>query len=358
MKAIGATPPTDQAHLPPHRAPARRARSRARSARWASCSPTSSSRSSARRFYGISAGFHVDATTLAISLAVGLLGAAARRDARDPPCIAPLARRSAAGDRLGGRRPRSPRSRLCGTSASCHAAPRSACAARRGASAARSRPRYRSGSRSASCSARCRSAKAVANMTTRLLRHRPLRRLGADVRQQAVQRRRAARRSASIPGVREAQPLLTNNARRRGDHGAALRPLHAADVHAGPGRTGTGTATPRHARTLAWRSSARRSPTRRTSASATVSGSRHAAGPVSLRVIGINSNARPARRWSLPPARHAAVGPSKPRRDQQLLDQRHHPGPRHHRPDHHTGRGRPRRRRQPVDHHGALRPEA
>ena len=80
-------------------------------------------------FYGIDAGFHVDGAVLVASLVVGLVGPAARGDAGDPPRVAPAARRGAAGDRLGGRRPGAPRRAACGASASCRAAPRSACAA-------------------------------------------------------------------------------------------------------------------------------------------------------------------------------------------------------------------------------------
>ena len=161
---------------------------------------------------------------------------------------------------------------------------------------------------------------------------------------------------SSIPGVREAQPLLTNNARLAGTtaqlFGLSERPMYTPDLVAGN-----------------WYSDAQaRSNARVAVIGQALADKAHvgvgesirlktAAGPVSLRIVGINSNAAGPGMVILPlgTLQSALRSPgeinnywiSTTTRDHAAID-------RHHR----ARRGRARRRRQPVDHHGALRPEA
>ena len=222
------------------------------------------------RFYGISAGFHVDGTMLAISLAVGLI-ARARRDAGDPPCIAPFARRSAERDRaaVGGQ------GAVDRGLRHIRFLPRSAQIGLRGAARRKRRTlatAVQVGLAVGILLGALSLGKAVANMSTDFFDI-----VHYDVWAQTYASKpfdaTAQKTISSIPGVREAQPLLTNNARVAGTR----RSSTASPSGPCTRRTwspGTGTATPRRAPAPAWWSSARRSPTRRTSASATASGSR------------------------------------------------------------------------------------
>jgi putative ABC transport system permease protein len=240
------------------------------------------------RFYGISAGFHVDATTLAISLAVGLLGPALaatpaiRRASRLSLAEALRATGSAAGGQgvldRGLRHIRFlPRSAQIGLRGSARRKRRTLATA------------VQVGLAVGILLGALSLGKAVANMTTDFFNI-----VHYDVWAQTYASKpfnAAAQKSiSSIPGVREAQPLLTNNARMAGTtaqlFGLPERPMYTPDLVAGK-----------------WYSDAQAHANARVAvigqaladkAHVGVGGSvriKAAAGPISLRVVGINSNA-------------------------------------------------------------------
>jgi putative ABC transport system permease protein len=240
------------------------------------------------RFYGISAGFHVDGTMLAISLFVGLVGPALaagpaiRRASRLPLAEALSATGSAVGGQgaldRGLRRIRFlPRSAQIGLRGSARRKRRTLATAVQVGLAV--------GILLGSLSL----GKTVANMSTEFFDI-----VHYDVWAQTYASKpfdaTAQKTISSVPGVREAQPLLTNNARVAGStaqlYGLSEPPMYTPDLVAGNWYSGaqarTGARVAVVGRALADK------------AHVGVGGSigvKTAAGSVSLRVVGINSNA-------------------------------------------------------------------
>jgi putative ABC transport system permease protein len=240
------------------------------------------------RFYGISAGFHVDETMLAISLAVGLIGPAlaARPAIRRASRLSVAEALSATGSAVGGR------GALDRGLRHIRFLPRSAQIGLRGAARRKRRTlatALQVGLAVGILLGALSLGKAVANMSTDFFDS-----VHYDVWAQTYASKpfdaTAQKTISSIPGVREAQPLLTNNARVAGTtaqlYGLSQRPMYTPNLVAGK-----------------WYSNAQA----RSSARVAVIGQaladkahvgvgepirvKTAAGPVSLRVVGINSNA-------------------------------------------------------------------
>jgi putative ABC transport system permease protein len=240
------------------------------------------------RFYGLSAGFHVDGTMLAISLAVGLIGPAlaAMPAVRRASRLSLAEALSATGAAVGGQ------GALDRGLRHIRFLPRSAQIGLRGSARRKRRTlatALQVGLAVGILLGSLSLAKSVANMTTDFFDT-----VQYDVWAQTYASKpfdaTAHKTITSIPGVREAQPLLTNNARVAGTtaqlYGLSERPMYTPDLVAGN-----------------WYSDAQA----RTSARVVVIGEalahtahvgvgdrirfKTAAGPVSLRVVGINSNA-------------------------------------------------------------------
>jgi putative ABC transport system permease protein len=240
------------------------------------------------RFYGISAGFHVDGTILAISLALGLVGPAlaampAIRRASRLPLAEAL---SATGSPVGGQ------GALDRGLRRIRFLPRSAQIGLRGAVRRKRRTlatAVQVGLAVGILLGAMTLAKAVANMSTDFFD-----RVHYDVWAQTYASKpfdaTAQKTISSIPGVREAQPLLTNNARSAGTtvelFGLSERPLYTPDLIAGTWYSGAQARA--HARVAVIGQALA------DKADVGVGGNirvKTAAGPVSLRVVGINSNA-------------------------------------------------------------------
>ena len=271
------------------------------------------------RFYGISAGFHVDGTMLAISLVVGLIGPAlaAMPAIRRASRLSVAEALSATGSAVGGQ------GALDRGLRHIRFLPRSAQIGLRGAARRKRRTlatALQVGLAVGILLGALSLGKAVANMSTDFFDS-----VHYDVWAQTYASKpfdaTAQKTISSIPGVREAQPLLTNNARVAGTtaqlYGLSERPMYTPDLVAGnwysnaqartqrsrgghrPGARRQGARQGRRAHPGQDRGRARLAPGRR-------------------------DQQQRRRRDGPAPARHAAVGPSQPRRDQQLLDQ-HHP---------------------------------
>lgn len=240
------------------------------------------------RFYGISAGFHVDATLLAISLAVGLLGPAlaAMPAIRRASHLAVVDAMNATGSAVGGQGALDRGLRHVGF------LPRSAQIGLRGAARRKRRTlatAVQVGLAVGILLGALSLGKAVANMATDFFDI-----VHYDVWAQTYASKpfNAAAQGtiSSIPGVREAQPLLTNNARMAGTeaqlYGLSGRSMYTPDLVAGH-----------------WYSDAQaRAGARVAVVGQVLADKAHvgvgesirlktAAGPVSLRVVGINSTA-------------------------------------------------------------------
>jgi putative ABC transport system permease protein len=240
------------------------------------------------RFYGISPGFHVDATMLAISLAVGLIGPAlaAKPAIRRASRLSLAEALSATGSAVGGR------GAVDRGLRHIRFVPRSAQIGLRGAARRKRRTlatAVQVGLAVGILLGALSLGKAVATMSTDFFDA-----VHYDVWAQTYASKpfdaTAQKTISSIPGVREAQPLLTNNARVAGTsaqlYGLSERPMYTPDLVAGN-----------------WYSDAQA----RTSARVVVIGEaladkahvgvgdsirfKTAAGLVSLRVVGINSSA-------------------------------------------------------------------
>jgi putative ABC transport system permease protein len=240
------------------------------------------------RFYGISAGFHVDGTMLAISLAVGLIGPAlaAMPAVRRASRLSVAEALSATGAAVGGQ------GVLDRGLRHVRFLPRSAQIGLRGSARRKRRTlgtAVQVGLAVGILLGALSLGKAVADMSTVFFDS-----VHYDIWAQTYASKpfdaSAQKTITSIPGVREAQPLLTNNARVAGTtaqlYGLSERPMYTPDLVAGN-----------------WYSDAQA----RTGARVVVIGRaladkahvgvgdrirfKLAAGPVSLRVVGINSNA-------------------------------------------------------------------
>lgn len=240
------------------------------------------------RFYGITAGFHVDATILAASLLVGLVGPAlaalpAIRRASRLPLAEAL---SATGAAVGGQ------GMIDRGLRHIRFLPRGAQIGLRGAARRKRRMVATAVQIALAVGILLGSlslGKAVANMSTFFFD-----RLHYDVWAQTYASKpfntTAQKAITSIPGVRAAQPLLTNNARIAGTdtqlYGLAERPLYTPQLIAGRWYSPSEARANAHVAVI-YRSLADK-------AHVAVGGSiqaQTAAGPVSLRVVGINSNA-------------------------------------------------------------------
>ena len=240
------------------------------------------------RFYGISAGFHVDGSMLAISLAVGLIGPAlaARPAIRRASRLSLAEALSATGSAVGGR------GALDRGLRHIRFLPRSVQIGLRGAARRKRRTlatAVQVGLAVGILLGALSLGKAVANMSIDFFDS-----VHYDVWVQTYASKpfdaTAQKTIRSIPGVREAQPLLTNDARVAGTtaqlYGLSERPMYTPDLVAGN-----------------WYSNAQaRSNARVAVIGQALADQAHAevgerirvttaAGPVSLRVVGINSNA-------------------------------------------------------------------
>jgi putative ABC transport system permease protein len=240
------------------------------------------------RFYGISAGFHVDGTMLAISLAAGLLGPAlaALPAVRRASRLSLAEALSATGAAVGGRGTLDRGLRHIGF------LPRSAQIGLRGTARRKRRTlatAVQVGLAVGILLGALSLGTAVANMATDFFDT-----VHYDVWAQTYASKpfdaTAQKTITSIPGVREAQPLLTNSARVAGTtvqlYGLSERPMYTPDLIAGHWYSDAQART--HARVaVIGRALADK-------AHVAVGESiriKAAAGPVSLRVVGINSNA-------------------------------------------------------------------
>ena len=240
------------------------------------------------RFYGISAGFHVDETMIAISLAAGLIGPAlaAMPAIRRASRLSLAEALSATGAAVGGRGALDRGLRHIGF------LPRSAQIGLRGSARRKRRTvatAVQVGLAVGILLGAMSLAKVVANMSTDFFGI-----VHYDIWAQTYASKpfdaTAQKTIRSIPGVREAQPLLTNNARVAGTNvqlfGLPERPMYTPDLVAGNWYSGAqarnGSRVAVVARSIADK------------AHVGVGGFmrvKSAAGPVTLRVVGINSNA-------------------------------------------------------------------
>jgi putative ABC transport system permease protein len=240
------------------------------------------------RFYGISAGFHVDATMLAISLVVGLLGPALaampaiRRASRLSLAEALRATGSAAGGQgaldRGLRHIRFlPRTAQIGLRGSARRKRRTLATA------------VQVGLAVGILLGALSLGKAVATMSTDFFNI-----VHYDVWAQTYASKpfngAAQKTITSIPGVREAQPLLTNNARMAGTtaqlFGLPERPMYTPDLVAGSWYSDAGARAKARVAVIGQALADK--------AHVGVGDSiriKAAAGPITLRVVGINSNA-------------------------------------------------------------------
>jgi putative ABC transport system permease protein len=239
------------------------------------------------RFYGISAGFHVDAAMLAISLAVGLVGPAlaaqpaVRRAARLPLAEA----LSATGSAVGGR------GALDRGLRHVRFLPRSGQIGLRGAARRKRRTlatAIQVGLAVGILLGALSLGKAVANMSTHFFSV-----VHYDVWAQTYASKpfdaTAERTISAIPGVRRAQPLLSNTARLAGTdaqlYGLPERPMYTPDLVAGSwysdAQARTGAPVVVVSQALAEKAHAGVGDTVRITT---------AAGAVPLRVVGINGN--------------------------------------------------------------------
>jgi putative ABC transport system permease protein len=240
------------------------------------------------RFYGISPGFHVDATMLVISLVVGLIGPAlaARPAIRRAGRLSLAEALSATGSAVGGR------GALDRGLRHIRFLPRSAQIGLRGAARRKRRTAATAlqvGLAVGILLGALSLGKAVANMSTYFFDT-----VHYDVWAQTYASKpfdaTAETTITAIPGVREAQPVLSNNARIAGTeaqlYGLPERPMYTPDLDAGEwysdaqARSGGRVAV--IGRALADKAGVDVGQNVRVST---------AAGPVSLRVVGINSNA-------------------------------------------------------------------
>jgi putative ABC transport system permease protein len=239
------------------------------------------------RFYGISAGFHVDGTMLAISLVAGLIGPAlaAQPAVRRASRLSLAEALNASGSAVGGR------GALDRGLRRIRFLPRSAQIGLRGAARRKRRTiatAVQVGLAVGILLGALSLGKAVANMTTDFFDS-----VRYDVWAQTYASKPfdagAQRTIAAIAGVAEAQPVLTNNARLAGTeaqlYGLPQRPMYTPDLVAGgwygdaQARSGAPVAVIGQA--LADKAHAGIGDPIRVET---------AAGPVTLRVIGINSN--------------------------------------------------------------------
>ena len=239
------------------------------------------------RFYGISAGFHVDATMLAISLVVGLLGPAlaALPAVRRASRLSLAEALNATGSTVGGS------GALDRGLRRIRILPRSAQIGLRGAARRKRRTlatAIQVGLAVGILLGALSLGEAVAKMSTDFFNI-----VHYDVWAQTYASRpfdaTAERTITAIPGVRRAQPLLSNNARLAGTDaqlfGLPERPMYTPDLEAGSwysdaqARSGARVAV--IGRALAEKADAGVGDTIQV---------KTAAGPVPLRVIGINSN--------------------------------------------------------------------
>jgi putative ABC transport system permease protein len=249
------------------------------------------------RFYGISAGFHVDATMLAISLAVGLIGPVlAARPAIRRASRLPLAEAlSASGAAISGR------GAVDRGLRHIRFLPRSAQIGLRGAARRKRRTlatAIQVGLAVGILLGALSLGKAVADMSTHFFGI-----VHYDVWAQTYASKpfdaTAEQTIAAIPGVRRAQPVLTNNGRLAGAEaqlfGLPERPLYTPEVVAGTWYSDAQARSGAHVavigRALADKAHAGVGDTIRI---------KTAAGTVPLRVIGINSNAAGPKMVMLP----------------------------------------------------------
>jgi putative ABC transport system permease protein len=240
------------------------------------------------RFYGISPGFHVDATMLAISLAVGLIGPAlaARPAIRRAARLSLAEALSATGSAVGGR------GVLDRGLRHVRFLPRSAQIGLRGAARRKRRTAATAlqvGLAVGILLGALSLGKAVANMSTDFFDT-----VHYDVWAQTYASKpfdaTVEKTITSIPGVREAQPVLSNNARAGGTtaqlYGLSERPMYTPDLIAGHWYSDAQARSRARVavigRALADKAGVDVGTSIRVST---------AAGPVSLRVVGINSNA-------------------------------------------------------------------